>query len=78
MSTENGKAKRKKNTCAAKPMRNVALQHRSFQMNASARGLHKKYKAIVVGEMPADSGTIDLPLGRPDPEEVERCPPSAS
>lgn len=42
------------------------------QMNASARGLHKKYKAIVVGEMPADSGTIDLPLGRPDPEEVER------
>ena len=42
------------------------------QMNASARGLHKKYKAIVVGEMPEDSGTIDLPLGRPDPEEVER------
>lgn len=42
------------------------------QMNASARGLHKKYKAIVVGEMLEDSGTIDLPLGRPDPEEVER------
>ena len=41
-------------------------------MNASARGLHKKYKAIVVGEMLEDSGTIDLPLGRPDPEEVER------
>ena len=42
------------------------------QMNASALGLHKKYKAIVVGEIPDDSGTIDLPLGRPDPDEVER------
>lgn len=42
------------------------------QMNAEARGLHKKYKAIVVGEMPEDSGTIDLPLGRPDENEVER------
>jgi phosphopantothenoylcysteine decarboxylase/phosphopantothenate--cysteine ligase len=27
---ENSRAKRKKNTCAAKPMRNAALQHRSF------------------------------------------------
>ena len=42
------------------------------QMNADAGGLHKKYKAIVVGEMPEDSGTIDLPLGRPDENEVER------
>ena len=42
------------------------------QMNAEALGLHKKYKAIVVGEMPADSGTIDLPIGRPDENEVER------
>lgn len=42
------------------------------QMNAGNRGLHKKYKAIVVGEMPNDCGTIDLPLGRPDENEVER------
>lgn len=42
------------------------------QMNAEAGGLHKKYMAIVVGEMPEDSGTIDLPLGRPDENEVER------
>ena len=42
------------------------------QMNSEAGGLHKKYKAIVVGEMPEDSGTIDLPLGRPDENEVER------
>lgn len=42
------------------------------QMNADAGGLHKKYKAIVAGEMPEDSGTIDLPLGRPDENEVER------
>ncbi len=42
------------------------------QMNAEALGLHKKYKAIVVGEMPDGSGTIDLPIGRPDENEVER------
>lgn len=42
------------------------------QMNADAGGLHKKYMAIVVGEMLEDSGTIDLPLGRPDENEVER------
>ena len=42
------------------------------QMNTGNRGLHKKYKAIVVGEMPNDCGTIDLPLGRPDENEVER------
>ena len=42
------------------------------QMNDEALGLHKKYKAIVVGELPEDEGTIDLPIGRPDPDEVER------
>ncbi len=42
------------------------------QMKAEALGLHKKYKAIVVGEMPDGSGTIDLPIGRPDENEVER------
>lgn len=34
--------------------------------------IHKKYKAIVCGEMPFDSGTIDFPIGRPDENEVER------
>lgn len=34
--------------------------------------IQKKYMAIVSGVMAQDSGTIDLPLGRPDPNEVER------
>lgn len=34
--------------------------------------IQKKYMAIVSGVMVQDSGTIDLPLGRPDPNEVER------
>ena len=34
--------------------------------------IQKKYKAIVSGVIAEDSGTIDLPLGRPDPDEVER------
>lgn len=34
--------------------------------------IQKKYMAIVDGVISEESGTIDLPLGRPDPEEVER------
>lgn len=34
--------------------------------------IRKKYIALVSGVMPEDYGTIDLPLGRPDPNEVER------
>ena len=34
--------------------------------------IQKKYMAIVSGVMVQDRGTIDLPLGRPDPNEVER------
>ncbi len=34
--------------------------------------IQKKYMAIVNGVMVQDRGTIDLPLGRPDPNEVER------
>ena len=34
--------------------------------------IQKKYMAIVSGVMAQDSRTIDLPLGRPDPNEVER------
>lgn len=32
----------------------------------------KKYIAVVTGEIPEEEGTIDLPLGRPYPDEVER------
>lgn len=32
----------------------------------------KKYIAVVTGEIPEEEGTIDLPLGRPFPDEVER------
>lgn len=32
----------------------------------------KRYKAIVKGILTCDSGTVDAPLGRPDPERVER------
>ncbi|MGX8774130.1 MAG: RluA family pseudouridine synthase [Bacillota bacterium] len=34
--------------------------------------IHKRYIAIVNGEIPSESGTVDLPIGRPDPEDVRR------
>ena len=34
--------------------------------------IHKRYIAIVRGELESESGTIDLPIGRPDPEDVRR------
>lgn len=34
--------------------------------------IHKKYIAIVKGNIDEESGTIDLPIGRPDPEDVRR------
>lgn len=34
--------------------------------------VEKKYIAIVKGIMESESGTIDLPIGRPDPENVRR------
>lgn len=33
----------------------------------------KKYTAVVKGILENDYGTIDLPIGRPDVEKVERC-----
>lgn len=33
----------------------------------------KRYVALVKGTLPQDSGTINLPLGRPDEERVERA-----
>ncbi|MBS5473752.1 MAG: MobA/MobL family protein [Subdoligranulum variabile] len=38
MPTANGRAKRKKNTCAAKPMRNAALRHRYFYRQKRTAG----------------------------------------
>lgn len=34
--------------------------------------LEKRYVAIVKGILDKDNGTIDLPIGRPDPENVKR------
>ena len=34
--------------------------------------VEKKYLAIVKGLFPEDNGTIDVPLGRPDPDQVHR------
>ncbi len=34
--------------------------------------ISKQYIALVKGEILAESGTIDLPIGRPDPEDVRR------
>lgn len=40
------------------------------QMKANA--VEKRYIAIVCGILDSDSGTIDLPIGRPDPENIRR------
>ncbi|MCR5481290.1 MAG: RluA family pseudouridine synthase [Clostridia bacterium] len=34
--------------------------------------IKKKYTAVVKGILPEDKGTIDAPLGRPDPDDVRR------
>ncbi len=47
-----------------------AQDHLTKQMKADH--IQKKYKAIVSGVIENDNGTIDAPLGRPDPNEVER------
>ncbi len=40
------------------------------QMKANA--VEKRYIAIVHGILDSESGTIDLPIGRPDPENIRR------
>lgn len=42
----------------------------THQMKANL--VRKRYVAIVNGIVESDSGTIDLPIGRPDPENVRR------
>lgn len=34
--------------------------------------VHKEYQAIVKGIIAEDGGTVDLPIGRPDPDNVKR------
>lgn len=34
--------------------------------------VHKEYKALVKGVIAEDKGTVDIPIGRPDPDSVKR------
>lgn len=45
----------------------------SFMKQSQAGIVDKRYVAIVKGIMESDSGTIDLPLGRPYEDSVERA-----
>jgi len=47
-----------------------AQDHLEKQMQSDT--IEKRYKALVEGIISEDGGTIDKPIGRPDPEEVER------
>lgn len=38
--------------------------HASLAAQLAAHALRREYRAVVTGAMPADSGTVDLPLGR--------------
>lgn len=44
----------------------------SFMKQMKANTVRKRYVAIVKGVIEEDKGTIDVPIGRPDPERVER------
>lgn len=44
----------------------------SFMKQSQAGLVEKRYLAIVKGLIESDSGTIDLPIGQPDPQRVER------
>lgn len=45
----------------------------SFMKQSQAGLVEKRYLAIVKGLVEEDRGTIDLPIGKPDPERVERA-----
>lgn len=45
----------------------------SFMKQSQAGFVEKRYLAIVKGLVKEDQGTIDLPIGQPDPERVERA-----
>lgn len=44
----------------------------SFMKQSQAGLVEKRYLAIVKGLVESDRGTIDLPIGQPDPQRVER------
>ncbi len=44
----------------------------SFMKQSQAGLVEKRYLAIVKGLVESDRGTIDLPIGQPDPNRVER------
>ncbi len=45
----------------------------SFMKQSQAGLVEKRYLAILQGQPQADQGTIDLPIGQPDSERVERA-----
>lgn len=45
----------------------------SFMKQSQAGLVEKRYLAIVQGQLSADQGTVDLPIGKPDDERVERA-----
>lgn len=44
----------------------------SFMKQGQAGLVEKRYLAIVKGLVESEQGTVDLPIGKPDPERVER------
>lgn len=49
-----------------------SLSQASFMKQGQAGLIEKRYVSIVKGVMENDEGVIDLPIGRPDPDRVER------
>lgn len=45
----------------------------SFMKQSQAGIVEKRYLAIVKGTITEDRGSIDLPIGKPDPDRVERA-----
>ena len=44
-----------------------------FTKQMGSLQVKKKYVAVVKGILPDDSGTVNLPIGRPSSERVERA-----
>lgn len=49
-----------------------SLSQASFMKQGQAGLIEKRYVSIVKGVIENDEGVIDLPIGRPDPDRVER------
>lgn len=54
----------------------LIIAKNSYSQNELSRqmknNMHKEYKALVKGVITEDEGTVDIPIGRPDPDEVKR------